>query len=76
MRSCVSLHTQHNNNLTARPPSNTRQMDSVIEKLSNLESIWRITSDEIGPVINSDDYNEEFDVFKYKIPETEVHIKL
>lgn len=54
----------------SNPP---RQMDSVIEKLSNLESIWRITSDEIVEVINSE-YNEEFDVFKYKIPETEVHL--
>ena len=46
-------------------------MDLVIEKLSNLESIWRITSDEIVDVIDSD-YNEEFDVFKYKINETNV----
>ena len=48
-------------------------MDLVIEKLSNLESVWRITSDEIEIVgsINLED-NEEFDIFKYKPQETNV----
>ena len=48
-------------------------MDLVIEKLSNLESVWRITSDEIEIVgsINLED-NEEFDIFKDKPQETNV----
>ena len=51
-------------------------MDSVIEKLSNLESIWRITSEEIVEVIsNGSDDCEEFDIFKYKPVETNVRIK-
>ena len=44
-------------------------MDSVIEKLSNLETIWRISSTEI---IQNCDYIEEFDIFKFKPTETTV----
>lgn len=41
-------------------------MDTVIEKLSNLESIWKITSKEIVDLI----INDEIDIFKYKFTET------
>ena len=51
-------------------------MDAVIEKLSNLESIWRITSQEIVEIIenkNDKAYEEDFDIFKYKATETQVY---
>lgn len=50
-------------------------MDLVVEKLSNLESIWRITSHEIIELINNKNNlheEEEFDIFKYKPTETQV----
>jgi hypothetical protein len=49
-------------------------MDIVIEKLSNLESIWRITSQEIIEIIEKSNLEdeEEFDIFKYKVNETQV----
>ena len=50
-------------------------MDLVVEKLSNLESIWRITSREIVNLIeNKNVEEEEFDIFKYKPSETQVNI--
>lgn len=48
-------------------------MDLVVEKLSNLESIWRITSREIVDLIENKNVEEdEFDIFKYKPSETQV----
>lgn len=52
------------------------KMDLVVEKLSNLESIWRITSHEIVELIdnknNLQEGEEEFDIFKHKPTETKV----
>lgn len=44
-------------------------MDLVIEKLSELESIWRISS-ECGD--DEDLESEDFDIFKYKPNDTKV----
>jgi hypothetical protein len=57
-------------------------MDLVVEKLSNLESIWRITSLEIVDLIKNnnleyeEEEEEEFDIFKYKPRETQVHMPI
>lgn len=55
-------------------------MDLVVEKLSNLESIWRITSLEIVDLIKNNNLEyeeeEEFDIFKYKPRETQVHMPI
>jgi hypothetical protein len=55
-------------------------MDIVVEKLSNLESIWRITSLEIVDLIKNNNLEyeeeEEFDIFKYKPRETQVHMPI
>jgi DNA-dependent RNA polymerase auxiliary subunit epsilon len=56
-------------------------MDLVVEKLSNLESIWRITSLEIVDLIKNnnleyEEEEEEFDIFKFKPRETQVHMAI
>jgi DNA-dependent RNA polymerase auxiliary subunit epsilon len=56
-------------------------MDLVVEKLSNLESIWRITSLEIVDLIKNnnleyEEEEEEFDIFKFKPRETQVHMPI
>ena len=52
-------------------------MDLVVEKLSNLESIWRLTSHEIVKIIENKELQTEeeddFDIFKYKVTETQVN---
>lgn len=52
-------------------------MDLVIEKLSTLESLWRISSKEIVELIQNKQQKqpedeEEFDIFKFKAAETMV----
>ena len=44
-------------------------MDAVLEKLSNLETLWRITGTELN---EKDSNDEEVDIFALKTTETRV----
>lgn len=46
-------------------------MDTVIEKLSTLETLWRVTSSQIE-IFNEEDEDYDFDVFNNRTKDTEV----